>query len=70
VADAVVHELPTDDEALDAYSRIVTTVAERLAPSVANLRVRRARRGRDGTAVSGPTSTVAEGGGIGLSGSS
>jgi len=47
VADAVVHELPTDDEALDAYSRIVTTVAERLAPSVANLRVRRARRGRE-----------------------
>src|ERR687883_947633 len=35
-----------DDEALDAYSRIVTTVAERLAPSVANLRVtRRTRRG-------------------------
>ncbi|HXD70781.1 MAG TPA: trypsin-like peptidase domain-containing protein [Gaiellales bacterium] len=47
MADAVVHELPTDDEALDAYSRIVTTVAERLAPSVANLRVRRARRGRE-----------------------
>jgi serine protease Do len=47
LADAVVHELPTDDEALDAYSRIVTTVAERLAPSVANLRVRRARRGRE-----------------------
>ena len=33
-------------EALDAYSRTVTTVAERLAPSVANLRVtRRTRRG-------------------------
>ena len=39
-------ELP-DDEALDAYSRAVTTVAERLGPSVANLRVeRRTRRGR------------------------
>jgi serine protease Do len=39
-------ELP-DDEALDAYSRVVTTVAERLAPSVANLRVsRRVRGGR------------------------
>ena len=39
--------LPTDDEALDAYSRVVTTVAERLAPSVANLRVsRRVRGGR------------------------
>ena len=47
MADAVVHELPSEDEALDAYSRIVTTVAERLVPSVANLRVRRARRGRE-----------------------
>jgi len=36
-----------DGEALDAYSRAVTTVAERLAPSVANLRVsRRVRGGR------------------------
>ena len=40
-------QLPSEDEALDAYSRIVTTVAERLAPSVANLRVRRSRRGRE-----------------------
>src|SRR5437588_2406533 len=31
----------TDDDALDAYSQAVITVAERLAPSVANLRVRR-----------------------------
>src|SRR5207302_7082178 len=32
--------------ALDTYSRVVTGVAERLAPSVANLRVtRRTRRG-------------------------
>jgi S1-C subfamily serine protease len=36
-----------DRDALDAYSRAVTGVAERLAPSVANLRVtRRTRRGR------------------------
>jgi S1-C subfamily serine protease len=36
-----------DAEALDAYSRTVTAVAERLRPSVANLRVeRRARGGR------------------------
>ena len=35
--------LPSDAEALDAYSRVVTHVAEALAPSVANLRV--ARRG-------------------------
>src|SRR5438128_7428615 len=38
----------TDTEALDAYSRAVTGVAERLAPSVANLRV---RRGGGGSAV-------------------
>jgi serine protease Do len=31
----------TEAEALDAYSRVVTTVAERLGPSVANLRMRR-----------------------------
>ena len=33
--------LPDDREALDAYSRVVTFVAESLAPSVANLRVGR-----------------------------
>ena len=39
--------IPTDAEALDAYSRVVTGVAERLSPSVANLRVsRRVRGGR------------------------
>jgi len=38
---------PTDDEALDAYSRVVSTVAERLSSSVASLRVaRRVRGGR------------------------
>jgi S1-C subfamily serine protease len=38
---------PTDAEALDAYSRAVTAVAERLTPSVANLRIaRRVRGGR------------------------
>src|ERR671923_1728949 len=38
---------PTELEALDAYSRTVAGVAERLAPSVANLRIVRAtRRGR------------------------
>jgi serine protease Do len=37
----------TEAEALDAYSRAVITVAERLSPSVANLRVsRRVRGGR------------------------
>jgi serine protease Do len=39
--------IPSEAEALDAYSRVVTTVAERLSPSVANLRVsRRVRGGR------------------------
>ena len=36
---------PDDGEALDAYSRVVTTVARDLAPSVANLRVSRRLRG-------------------------
>jgi len=36
-----------DDEALDAYSRVITTVAQRLTPSVASLRVtQRDGRGR------------------------
>jgi S1-C subfamily serine protease len=49
-------DVPTDDEALDAYSRVVTSVADRLTPSVANLRVsRRVRGGR-----------VLEGGGSGV----
>ncbi len=37
---------PADEAPLDAYSRVVTEVAERLAPSVANLRVSRRLRGR------------------------
>jgi S1-C subfamily serine protease len=37
-------ETPDDTEALDAYSRVVTTVAERLGPSVANLRIFSRRR--------------------------
>jgi S1-C subfamily serine protease len=46
--DAADAALPRQEaEALDAYSRTVVAVAERLAPSVANLRVtRRTRRGR------------------------
>ena len=48
---------PSDDEALDAYSRVVTTVARDLAPSVANLRVtRRLRGGR--TAMGGGSAVV------------
>jgi serine protease Do len=46
----------SEDEALDAYSRAVITVAERLTPSVANLRV--ARRGRGGGRQEGGGSSV------------
>jgi S1-C subfamily serine protease len=38
--------LPTDAEALDAYSQVITGVARRLGPSVAHLRVTRRDRGR------------------------
>jgi serine protease Do len=46
-----------DDEALDAYSRAVTAVAERLSPSVGNLRV--SRRVRGGRRLDGGGSSVA-----------
>ena len=45
-----------DDEALDAYSRAVTSVADRLAPSVASLRV--SRRVRGGRRLDGAGSAV------------
>src|SRR5215207_11600393 len=53
---AVDRPRPTDTEALDAYSRVVTGVAERLTPSVANLRV--TRRTRSGAVPSGGGSAV------------
>src|SRR6266480_1239299 len=43
--------ISSEEEALDAYSNAVITVAERLAPSVANLRVRHGRRNGGGSAV-------------------
>ena len=46
----------SDEEALDAYSRAVIGVAERVAPSVANLRV--SRRVRGGRVVAGGGSGV------------
>jgi serine protease Do len=46
----------SEEEALDAYSRAVTSVAERLTPSVANLRV--ARRVRGGRILDGGGSAV------------
>lgn len=42
----LISSAPADEEPLDAYSRVVTEIARRLAPSVANLRVRRRVRGR------------------------
>jgi S1-C subfamily serine protease len=44
---------PTEREALDAYSQIVSTVAERVLPSVASLRVLKSGSPRDGGAGSG-----------------
>src|SRR6478672_12744790 len=49
-------EAPSEAEALDAYSRSVTAVAERLTPSVANLRV--SRRVRGGRMLDGGGSSV------------
>jgi serine protease Do len=46
----------SDEEALDAYSQAVITVAERLSPSVANLRV--SRRVRGGRVLDGGGSSV------------
>src|SRR5213082_3292912 len=50
-------ETPTEAQALDAYSRVVVNVAERLAPSVANLRV--VRRNRRWSMPAGAGSAVA-----------
>ena len=47
---------PSEAEALDAYSRAVISVAERLTPSVANLRV--SHRGRGGRTLNGGGSAV------------
>ena len=49
-------QLPSEAEALDAYSRVVTGIAERLAPSVANLKV--SRRVRGGRRLDGAGSAV------------
>jgi S1-C subfamily serine protease len=57
-----VPDTPPGADALDAYSRVVTTVARDLAPSVANLRVgRRIRGGR--TAMGGGSAVVIAGDG-------
>jgi serine protease Do len=51
LAVAIVQQVTTEAEALDAYSRVVTFVAETVSPSIANLRV--GRRGRYGGGGSG-----------------
>ena len=43
--------MTTETEALDAYSSVVTSVAERLGPSVANLRIFNRRRSGGGSGV-------------------
>jgi S1-C subfamily serine protease len=43
--------LPSEGEALDAFSRVVVTVSERLRPAVVNLRVGRGARGGSGSGV-------------------
>src|ERR1700675_2725797 len=53
---ALISDPPSEQEALDAYSRAVIAVAERLAPSVANLRV--SHRGRNGRRLNGGGSAV------------
>src|SRR3954471_9696752 len=50
---------PSDTDALDAYSRVVTAVARDLAPSVANLRVSRRLRGRRGVFGGGSAVVIA-----------
>ncbi len=55
--DLLVPDTGAEEEALDAYSRIVTRVAERLIPSVASLRVM--RRVRGGRSLAGAGSAVA-----------
>src|SRR5258708_11811665 len=46
----------SEAEAMDAYSNVVTSVAEKLSPSVASLRV--GRRGRGGRQMLGSGSAV------------
>jgi len=57
VSTVVENQAAREAEALDAYSRIVVEVAERLAPSVANLRV--TRQSRAGQVLAGAGSAVA-----------
>jgi S1-C subfamily serine protease len=48
---SILSDPPPGERALDAYSRIVTGVAERVLPSVASLSVRRSRGGGAGSGV-------------------
>jgi S1-C subfamily serine protease len=52
---------PDSDDALDAYSRVVTSAAERLIPSVASLRVRLRGRGAVGDGAGSAVVITADG---------
>src|SRR5436309_503266 len=54
----------SDDDLLDAYSRAVITVAERVSPSVVNLEVRQKLKGRSTTAQRFPRETRGNGSGF------
>src|SRR5579872_5334670 len=43
--------IPSESEALDAFSSVVVTVAEQLRPAVVNLRIGRGMRGGTGSGV-------------------
>jgi len=59
VSATIDHEplLPAEEDALDAYSRVVVSVAERVSPSIGSLRVM--RRSRSGRVPAGAGSAVA-----------
>jgi S1-C subfamily serine protease len=50
--------LPGEDEALDAYSRLVVSVAERVSPSVVSIKAIRVSKGRSSPEVEGSGSGV------------
>lgn len=55
VSDSPPHSFETDDELLDSYSKTVSSVVEKIAPAVVNIRVRHARQAGDPRPESGGT---------------
>src|SRR5687767_16001621 len=49
--DSLDDSIPSEADALDAFSNVVVTVAERLRPAVVNLRVDRGPHGGNGSGV-------------------